>query len=130
MAEPDVRSAEVIDAALTILGAAVDAKDRAGVLDYARTQQPYLRGQYLVRLNGDIGADEAQEIVNALAEMRSSGAEPEHWKPVTLLLRRFPVDVVAEFVESSFTHGRGRAPLLEAGLIGKLGAARLPSSSR
>ncbi|WP_131801445.1 hypothetical protein [Klenkia brasiliensis] len=125
MADPAVRSAEVLDAALTILGAAVDPADRTTVLDFARTRQPHMRGHYLVRLSGDIGADEARKIVDVLAETRSSGAEPEHWKPVTLLLRRLPLDVLAAFIDSPFTQGRGRAPLLEAGLIGTLGAARL-----
>lgn len=123
--DPGDRSTEVVAATLNILGASVRSEDRAAVLDFAGAQPYAKRGGILVRLSDPISAEEARQIIEAIAEMRSRGAERTDWEPVANLLGRIPVEVATEFLAGPFSHGTGRRPLLEAGLVGKLGVAQL-----
>jgi hypothetical protein len=125
VADTDDRLKEVVEATLDVLGASRRPQDRAAVLELAGKQPYARRGAILARLSDPIGAEEARRIVDAIAEMRGRGAERTDWEPVAKLLGRIPIQAATEFLGGSFGHGTGRRTLLEAGLVGQLGAERL-----
>ncbi|MGY1836282.1 hypothetical protein ACI79P_14340 [Blastococcus sp. SYSU DS0510] len=123
--DPADRAAEVVDAALDILGASRRPEDRVAVFDLANLQHYSKRGAVLARLRDPVDAEEARKVVEAVADMRGRGADRTDWEPVAALLSRLPVQITTEFLAEPFPHGTGRRTLLEAGLVTRLGAARL-----
>lgn len=124
---PDQHAAEVLNAALSVLGASADASDRVRVLEHAGTLHYSARPAAYLTLTEPVTDTEAKQITAGLAEIKSRGAEASTWQLAAAVLARLPLDDVADFIETPFRHGTGRAPLLQAGLVGKLGPGRLQS---